>query len=358
MAAGRKKTIVVNEIGYRNRVIVAGVASTGIKKRMRELGHKVIEYKGSERENFLLRNRHFQVYEDYLNFCEEVDADIAFIESIICPEHLLADLEVKKDFKPRISFLSTFREPARSLSRANVFKRLIENKYVKKAGMISMLGNKIDPPSYWKELKIDPKKYIFMSEPLITEIHDTEDIPLIEDIEIPKNKKVGLFFGRDELSKGLEDLCKAMDLINDDVHILIVAHGGGYTEERAFEMEKENSSVVYRIIGDDEIKSVYSKCDFVIMPYRKSYEYGGSGILKIAVDFNLPVIVPNLYPFNEIIDLFKIGYTFESEDERSLANTVDRMSSSLDEVKKNADFSGYEAILNTYDDLADMVLED
>lgn len=354
MAKENEKIIVFNEVGYNKHPY----PNKGIKKRLKELGHKVITYTGTERENFLLRNRHFQVYEDYLTFCEKANADIAFIDTVICPEHLLADLKVKKNFKPRVSFLSTFREPARSLSRANVFKELIENKYVKKALMISILGSKIDPPIYWKELNIDKDKYVFIGEPLITEIYDEDPAPLMEDIEFPENKKVGLFFGRDDPSKGLEDLCKAMDLVEDNVHLFIVAHGSDYTEERAFNLEKENTSVIYRIIGDNEIVDIYSKVDFVILPYRKSYEFGGSGIMKIAVNLNKPVIVPDLYPFNKIIDLYKIGLKFTPEDVISLAKSIDNMSINLKEIKESSDFRGYENILNTYDDLADLILED
>jgi glycosyltransferase involved in cell wall biosynthesis len=347
------KTIAICKIGYNK----SRYPDDGIKRRLKELGHKVIEYIGDERDNFLLKVRHFQVYEGFLSFCEKNNVDIAFFDVLVCPEHLLADLKVKgDDFKTKIVFLSTFREPARSPARANVFKELIENKYVSKALMFSILGNKFDTPQYWKDMDIDENKFELLGEPLISEVYD-ETKPLIEDVDLPKDKKIGLFFGRDDPSKGLDDLTKTLDLLDEDVHIFIVAHGSDYTEERAFNIEKENSSVVYRCVDNSEIVDVFNKVDFVILPYRKSYEFGGSGIIKIAVDLNKPVIVPDLYPFNEIIKDYKIGVTFEPENYLDLAKTIDFVSEFYDSIKKGADFRGYENILSTYDSLADKVVE-
>jgi len=348
-----KKIIVMNEIGEARH----DYPNKGFKKRFEELGHTVIQYIGSERENFLLSNRHFQVYEDILSFAEKVDADILFMSTVICPEHLLAELKVRKEYKPEIFFLSTFREPARSLARATVFKDLIDNEFIKKALFVSNLGARAVLPSYWKEAGIDEEKTLLIGEPIISEIYDDEPTPLIEDLDLPKDKKIGLFFGRDDPSKGLDDLCKTLDLINEDIHILIVTHGSDYTEDRAFNMERENTSVVYRNIKDSEIVGVFSKVDFVILPYKKSYKFGGSGILNIAVDFNKPIIVPNLYPFSNIIDWYQLGLTFESEDYMDLAKTIDLIAEFHDNIKKGANFTGYKNILSTYDEVADLMVE-
>ena len=274
----KNKKIVVCEIGYEKHEY----PTKGLKKRWNELGYNVITYKGTERESFLLRNRHFQLYEDFLSFCEKEKADIAFIDTVVCPEHLLADLKVKKDFTPKIVFLSTFREPARSLSRANVFKELIENKHIKKVLMYSILGNKISPPSYWNDLNINKEKYELIGEPLLTEINEVEDVNLLENIKMPENKNVGLFFGRDDPSKGLKELASSFENLNEEVHIFIVSHGSEYTEEKAFEIEKENSTVIYRIIGDNEIRSVFNMSNFVILPYKKSYEYCKNSVKIIS----------------------------------------------------------------------------
>jgi glycosyltransferase involved in cell wall biosynthesis len=68
--------------------------------------------------------------------------------------------------------------------------------------------------------------------------------------------------------------------------------------------------------------NLFRDADLVVLPYRKTYKFGSSGVLIQAIQSNTPVVVPNISPFKEIVKKFNLGEVFISENNSSLKNTI------------------------------------
>ena len=67
---------------------------------------------------------------------------------------------------------------------------------------------------------------------------------------------------------------------------------------------------------------IFKSVDAVVLPYRKTYLYLSSGVLVNSIQSFKPAIVPNFYPFNEIINKYKVGVKFKPDNHKSLAKGI------------------------------------
>jgi glycosyltransferase involved in cell wall biosynthesis len=95
---------------------------------------------------------------------------------------------------------------------------------------------------------------------------------------------------------------------------------------------------------------LFKSTDAVVLPYRKSYCCLSSGVLINSVQAFKPVIVPDIYPFNEIIKKYKIGLKFKVEDVKNLAKSINYLHKLIQEKKfKNENFKKYLDEMNSSD---------
>lgn len=165
-----------------------------------------------------------------------------------------------------------------------------------------------------------------------------------KELELPKNKKIILFFGMIKKVKGLEVLLRAMKKIkanNKDI-VLLVA-GKCYKNDFAFyqqiiDKNKLNDNCILHIkfIPDEDVEYYYGACDLVVLPYTRIYQ---SGVLLMSLSYRKPTLVSDLDPLTDIITHNKTGYIFKSQDPNDLSQKiVDILNdeNSLQHVNKNA----------------------
>jgi glycosyltransferase involved in cell wall biosynthesis len=70
-----------------------------------------------------------------------------------------------------------------------------------------------------------------------------------------------------------------------------------------------------RIIDNDEIPDLFSAAHYFVQPYRQMSQ---SGAIKVAFNYNLPVIASDLQGFRDDIVVGTNGYLFKSEDIQDL----------------------------------------
>lgn len=333
------------------------------KEALEKEGHEVVNYTGDEQEKFCLSNHHFQMYQTLLSEAEKENVDIIFFETMICPEFLLAELSVRKNYKPRIVFTATFRGIFRSKARAHVFKELIKNKYVKKAVFHSMVPEEfIEIPQNWKELEIPIKKIQFSTPPRsdamrLDNKYDGKKYNTVESREffkLPKSKFIVTFFGRNSFVKGLDLLEEASLLVPDDIHFFVhvseISDVGLKTKKGL-----NNITYLHKYLLDEDINRLLSVTDVFAQPYRKPYMFGGSGTPIIASYAKKPVILPMFYPFDTVINKYKIGVGFEAENIKSLAEAVVGMKENYEKIKSEAMFEEYFNIFLSDKEVASLI---
>lgn len=116
-----------------------------------------------------------------------------------------------------------------------------------------------------------------------------------------------LFFGLIRPYKGLEDLIRAFEMLDDEevqrFHLTVV----GETWENwtlpgdliAQSRYRDRITFVNRYVDDDEAAAYFAAADAVVLPYRRA---SSSGILQIAESLGLPVVVTRVEGLVEAVE--------------------------------------------------------
>ena len=114
------------------------------------------------------------------------------------------------------------------------------------------------------------------------------------------NKKKYLFFGNIRRVKGIDIIETAFtNLVREGKNYELVIAGMN-ADNYPLDKLKEIASVFDRHINDDEMKYLYSNCDFVLLPYRKSSQ---SGIFEMASYFKKPMLLTDIDYFKKQLEM-------------------------------------------------------
>jgi len=134
-----------------------------------------------------------------------------------------------------------------------------------------------------------------------------------------KNKKVIGFVGLIRKYKGVDNLIRAMDYL-DDVSLLIV--GEVWKECRnVIDLAKKRKNIILINKYVDDFSLYMSAMDVVVLPY---YTSTGSGILQISWGANrpLPVLASRNGSFLDLIKDGKNGLLFDPENPKDIAEKI------------------------------------
>ena len=163
-------------------------------------------------------------------------------------------------------------------------------------------------------------------------------------LDIPKDKKVILFFGMIKKIKGLEILLDSLSLVKR-IHPNILLLIAGKAWENDFSVYQEiidrqnlgdNCIIHNKYIPSEDVSYYFSASDLLVLPYKRISQ---SGVLMMAMSYNIPVLTSDLPPFREVIVDKDNGFLFETENKRSLADkivTIFNDESVLSSVRKKA----------------------
>ncbi|PWK77727.1 glycosyltransferase involved in cell wall biosynthesis [Mucilaginibacter oryzae] len=124
-----------------------------------------------------------------------------------------------------------------------------------------------------------------------------------------------LFFGNILPYKGLGLLLQALSNINEkeERNIKLILAGRCNDWDTEYEPLIKNNIKIERMIGfidNEKIATLFTNADYLILPYKDATQ---SGPLKIAFNYNLPIIASDIDSFSEdVVDnvngyLFKVG---------------------------------------------------
>ncbi len=117
-----------------------------------------------------------------------------------------------------------------------------------------------------------------------------------EKLNLPADKNILLFFGFIRKYKGLDILLQAMQQLNDDSIVLVVA-GEFYESKAVYEpfisaLQSTGKLILHEsFIPNEAIRYYFSAANGLIQPYRSATQ---SGVTPLAYHFDLPMIVTNV----------------------------------------------------------------
>jgi len=146
-------------------------------------------------------------------------------------------------------------------------------------------------------------------------------------LNIPKNKKVLLFFGMIKKIKGLEILLKALvevKKVHEDIVLLIAGKSWEdnfniYQEIIDRENLNENCIIHNKYIPSEDVAHYFCSSDLSVLPYKRISQ---SGVLMMAMSYNSVVLTSDLPSFKELITDGETGFLFDTENVRLLSEKI------------------------------------
>ena len=134
-------------------------------------------------------------------------------------------------------------------------------------------------------------------------------------LDIPLDQPVILFFGFIRKYKGLDLLLDAIALLKDRMPALkLLIAGEFYDDKKQYEEQiaalglKESLILKTSFIPDSEIKNYFCAADLVVQPYRNATQ---SGVTPLAYHFEVPMIVTNVGGLPAMVPHNKVGLVAE-----------------------------------------------
>ena len=167
---------------------------------------------------------------------------------------------------------------------------------------------------------------------------------------IPNDKKVLLFFGMIKKVKGLEVLLHALkDVIKENSDVLLLIAGKPWENDFSpyQQIIDENNLSDYcllhtKFIPHTDVEHYYCAADLVVLPYKKIYQ---SGVLVMTLSYGKPALLSDLPPLKEVVADMVTAFMFETENPVSLAEKLIFILSNpekLEQVRENG-----EKLINT-----------
>lgn len=130
---------------------------------------------------------------------------------------------------------------------------------------------------------------------------------------IKEDKKNLLFFGLIRDYKGLDELIKAMERLDNDYQLIIAGESYGsfekYTELIEQSPFKDNIVVMEQYIPDDMVTLLFSAADVLVLPYRSATQ---SGVVSLAYQLELPMVGTDVGALGSTIKVSQTGIVVPS----------------------------------------------
>ena len=138
---------------------------------------------------------------------------------------------------------------------------------------------------------------------------------------VEKDKVNFLFFGQLRETKGitiLQDAIKLLETQGFEGNIIIAGHD----KERMMDGKPHPKFVktILRYIKDDELNYLFSKCQYVLLPYTEIYQ---SGVLEVVIYFQSPALMSDIPFFHQTLSEFpSFGHLYTPNTPQALADMI------------------------------------
>lgn len=199
-------------------------------------------------------------------------------------------------------------------NRTSIQNRKIAVRY---SNGITLLNNK-QKDEFCSFYNVSPNKLC------INKLGVYENIALMaSDVKTNKKNNV-LFFGRISPYKGIEYLCKAMEIVRKEVPdaTLTIAGSGRIYFDISPYVNKGYIDLHNRFIQTEEIAAMLKQCSICVCPYTDATQ---SGVIMTSFALSKPVIASNVGGLGEMIDEGKSGLLVEPKNPVALANAISKL---------------------------------
>jgi glycosyltransferase involved in cell wall biosynthesis len=156
---------------------------------------------------------------------------------------------------------------------------------------------------------------------------DAQAASLREQLGLPNDRPILLFFGFVRPYKGLEYLIQALPLMLKQMKLHVLVVGEFWTSPRFYQHYAREFGVedaltlVNRYVPNEELGAYFDLVDVVVLPYVSATQ---SAVIQLAFGFGKPVITTRVGGLHEVVQEGVNGMIVPPQDEKALADAVIR----------------------------------
>lgn len=148
-----------------------------------------------------------------------------------------------------------------------------------------------------------------------------------EKLSLPADAPILLFFGELTEGKGLDILFEAIRSVKEEFYLVIAGRPIYFSREHIHHYKKQVRNP-YRVIDrlgfipEEEVPYYFMSADAIVMPYRRQYDVGTSGILMQACSARKPIICSDVGTIGQLTRLNSLGIVVTPESPHELAEGI------------------------------------
>jgi glycosyltransferase involved in cell wall biosynthesis len=248
------------------------------------------------------------------------------------------------------------REILETQLRLSVFNKILSNASVKSV-LLHIISNEV--PENLSEKFTSFNKIFTCGDP----IYDDRSV-FLPNNNTKKRRPVikYLYFGNFFFGKGVDLFIEAILEANKSNIKNLEFTIAGDLKSVNFNLDYQlhnlpNVKFYNHFLSEIEVANLLSDTDYVVLPYRKSYELDTSGVFVQAALMNKLIIAPSFYPFGDVLQKYNIGLSFESENVFSLSRTIVESSLAYEELLINAKFEDFINSINSWEEMTNKIFD-
>ncbi len=325
----------------------------------------------TECDSIEIDNVSYKVFDKLKYFCENNDYKEYFYLFEYCIEQKIDHLHIVRiNYDIFYSVLSNYiylpftvsfgifglREIFETQLRLTVFNKILSNVSIKSA-LIHIISNEV--PENFRSRIVDFNKLFICGDP----IYDDRSL-FSPKKNYNKQRTVVkyLYFGNLFFGKGVDLFIEAIILANKSNLKTLEFTIAGDLRSKNFSLDSQfnnipNLKFYNQFLTEEEVANLISDTDYVVLPYRKSYEFDTSGVFVQAALMNKLIIAPSFYPFGDVLQKHNIGLSFESENVLSLSRIIVESSLEHKELLINAKFENFINSINSWQEMTNKIFD-
>lgn len=262
---------------------------------------------------YLVKNFDHRIYDGFLQYLSDDVRRIGYIPRLLLPEFLMSSLMGTRQ-QVRVSWSQFGAELYKTPGRRALMQQLaslsvVENIFVHSIGL---------QPAAALPLECCHDKMVFLPEPT----YEPDHLYYSSFAASSAKYSVG-FFGALSFGKGLDIFAEALRRLSQPMPSIICGDPASLNFDFSFSGLPSFCTQQLGSVSDVELVSAIRNCRIIVLPYRKYYEFGTSGIFHQAMLLHRRVVVPDFNPFSATATELGVGYTFVPESAPDLARVME-----------------------------------
>lgn len=309
--------------------------------------------------DYLITSKNNKIYAKFLDYCQDNKITKAFIPRLHHPEILLSELNAREDQNIELTCcIYGLQDVYQSKARELIYSHLVKHSKINALIIFSIAGEKLKLPI---SFPVSSGRVKLLYDPIYEQgsVYNHSATIARSYYHLKKEVTYGLYFGSLFYGKGIDILVDAVSHIPEEVNLKIIVAGNPKTLNFEFDISilNNNQRIIFidKFIPEHDVGKLFRAVDFTVLPYRSTYTGGTSGVFVQSVLAKRPMICPDIYPFNSVVNEYQLGKSFTPDNAKSLSQVLIKFNNCHKQISQNTRFDDYLQDIQSWDTIIEII---